>query len=214
MRLVEVRWGRLVSARLLHSSDAWLAFSPRRQFTVLTSPLVSASGGSDCQWPGWATYAMMVGMADEKESQRDVELLAIALKHATQVYKSRMTNGLQVLNHFLVAVAVLSAAYVSALNGKLHAVGCAIGLLGVVLSTVTYLVGRRRRDVSRLAEIPMKEIENRLADRLKIGSLRMTDRAEMQRSIWWKSSTLMANGIFTLAIIVSIAASSYALFSR
>jgi hypothetical protein len=125
-----------------------------------------------------------------------------------------MASGLQVLNYFLVAAAVLSAAYVSALNGKLHAIGCAIGLLGVALSSVTYLVGRRQRDVARLAEMPMKEIEEILAENLNLSSLRMIDQAETQRNIWWRSSTLMANGIFTLAAIVSVAASAYALFSR
>ena len=157
---------------------------------------------------------MISRMAGPTKNHHDIELLTIALDHVTRLYDSRMANGLQVLNYFLVAAAVLSAAYVSALNGKLHAIGCAIGLLGVALSTVTYLVGRRQRDVARLAEIPMKEIEKTLAENLDLGSLQMIDHAETQRNTWWRSSTLMATGIFTLAAIVSVAASAYALFSR
>ena len=131
------------------------------------------------QWIGQSCND--IRMADPTRNQRDVELLTIALDHVTRLYDSRMTNSLQVLNYFLVAAAVLSAAYVSAINGKLHAIGCAIGLLGVALSSVTYLVGRRQRDVARLAEVPMKEIEEILAENLKIGSLRMIDHAETQR---------------------------------
>jgi hypothetical protein len=159
-------------------------------------------------------HAMMSGVARTARNDRDHELLGIALDHVTRLYDSRTGNGLQVLNYFLVAVAVLSAAYVSALNGKLHAVGCAIGLAGVPLSIVAYLVGRRQRDVARLAEIPMKEIQAILADSLDIGSLRMTEHADEQRKSWWRSSTHMANAIFVLAAMISVAAAVYAVLIR
>lgn len=156
----------------------------------------------------------MVGMTQPEDAKANYELLTLALDHATRLYDSRTSSGLQVLNYFLVAVAVLAAAYVSALNGKLHAVGCAIGLAGIPLSAVTYLVGRRQRDVAKLAEIPMTEIQNVLADGLGIESLRMADHAEKSRTGWWRSSALMAGLIFTLAALVSLAAAAYALFSR
>ena len=153
----------------------------------------------------------MFVMTGADESQLDDSLLKIALDHATRIYESRTSNGLQVLNYFLVAVAVLAAAYVSALNGRLHTVGCAIGLAGVPLSMVAYLVGRRQRDVARLAEVPIREIQGILADRLAIGSLQMTARAEEQRKEWWRSSTMLSTAIFTLATLVSISAGVYAL---
>jgi hypothetical protein len=153
-------------------------------------------------------------MDSEITNHRDVQLLNIALDQATRLYESRTANGLQILNYFLVATAVLSTAYVSAINGKLHLLGFAIGLLGMTLSIVAYLVGRRQRDVARLAEIPMKEIQGVLADSLDIDSLRMSDRAEEQRRTWWRSSTLMANTLFPLAAVTSVVAGIYALFSR
>jgi hypothetical protein len=164
--------------------------------------------------PEVRVYAMILSMGSETTDHRDVQLLTIALDHATRLYESRMANGHQVLNYFLVATAVLSTAYVSAINGKLHLVGFAVGLLGMTLAIVAYLVGRRQRDVARLAEMPMKEIQEVLADSLDIDSLRMSDRAEGQRTTWWRSSTLMANAIFTLAAIVSVTAAIYALLSR
>ena len=149
-------------------------------------------------------------MTGEGRAQHDVALLALALDHVTRWYEFRTTSGLQVLNFFLLASAVMSAAYVSAINGRLHTVAGAIALIGVTVSGAAYFVGRRQRDVARLAVAPLKEIESRLAIDLSIDSLRMTGRAEEHRKLWWHNPTVTANVVFPLAAVVSVAAAIYA----
>jgi len=153
-------------------------------------------------------------MTDVDKKQRDIALLTIALDHVWRWHEFRNASGLQVLNYYLLASAVMSAAYVSAINGRLHAVAGAIALLGVAVSGAAYLVGRRQRDVARLAEGPLKQIQDLLATDLDIDSLRMAERAAEHRKTWWHNSTVTANIIFPLAAIVSIAAAAYAWIIR
>ncbi len=145
---------------------------------------------------------------------KDIALLTVALDHATGWYQFRTSNGLQVLNFLLVATAVLSAAYVSAINGGLHVVAGAIALVGLAVSGGAYLVGRRQRDDARLAETPIMEIQNRLAADLNIDSLRMAQRSVEDRKIWWHSAKTIAHIIFQLGAVLSIAAAVYAWFIR
>ena len=134
-------------------------------------------------------------MTGGDRAQHDVALLALALDHVIRWYEFRTTSGLQVLNFFLLASAVMSAAYVSAINGRLHTVAGAIALIGVTVSGAAYFVGRRQRDVARLAVAPLKEIESRLA---------------IDRKLWWHNPTVTANVVFPLAAVVSVAAAIYA----
>jgi hypothetical protein len=108
--------------------------------------------------------------ADVSVTQTDLDSLAMALEHVTKWREFYTTSGLQVLYFFLVAAALLSTAYVSALNGRLHFIAGAIALGGVALSATAYLVGRRQRDVARLADPPMAELESRLASILRVDS--------------------------------------------
>ena len=153
-------------------------------------------------------------MINTDKDRGDIALLTIALDHVSRWHEFRTTSGLQVLNFFLLASAVMSAAYVSAINGRLHTVAGAIALTGVAVSGAAYLVGRRQRDVARLAEAPLMEIQDRLASDLNIDSLRMAERAMVHRKLWWHNPTVTANVIFPLAAAVSAAAAVYAWFIR
>src|ERR1700739_2370486 len=108
------------------------------------------------------------------DSTSELALLSMALEHVDRWVEGRNTSGLQVLNFFLITVALLSTAYVSAINGRLHLVASAVAVAGTVVSSTAYLVGRQRRDAARLGENPMAVLQDRLASQLGIDSLRMT----------------------------------------
>jgi hypothetical protein len=78
----------------------------------------------------------MADGASLEHPQKDDEtaLLIAALNHSSASFDARISRGLQVVNYYLVAVAVLANAYVSALNAKLYAVVAVIGLSAVPLT--------------------------------------------------------------------------------
>ena len=84
----------------------------------------------------------------------DVALLTTALGHVWAWYDARINRGLQVLNFYLVSMAILATAYVSALNSRLYAVAAVLGLLGAAATFAAYKVGRRQQAIAKVAELP------------------------------------------------------------
>ena len=81
----------------------------------------------------------------ERPAEDDTALLIAALSYALGWYEARIDRGLQVINYFLVASAVLATAYVSALDGKRYAVPAVIALAGAALTGLAFILGRRQR---------------------------------------------------------------------
>jgi hypothetical protein len=125
-----------------------------------------------------------------------------------------MSNGLQVLNYFLVASAIMATAYVSALNGKRYAVAGAIAAIGLVISCAAYVAGRQQRDMAFLAIEPYREIQARLALSLGIESLRMVERGSERLAITKERQRIAASIVFILAACVSVVAAVYPWIAR
>ncbi len=96
------------------------------------------------------------------------ETLATALDHTWRWYEFRYAQATQVLNFYVVAVAVLTTGYVTALNSKLYVPAGGVGLIVAGLSIATALVGKRLRDSALLASQPLAIIQERLATSLNL----------------------------------------------
>lgn len=152
-------------------------------------------------------------MTDVSGDKQSSELLKMALDHVARWNEFHVTNGLQVINFFLVTVAVLAAAYVSALKGNLDLIAGVIALVGAAASGAAYLVGRRQRSIAGLAWEPLKEIQHRIAEGLNIDSLRMAERADASVQAFWHRSHYTINAIFPVIMALSAAAAIYAWLS-
>lgn len=137
----------------------------------------------------------------------DTALLIAALNHSWAWYDAGYNRGLQVINYFLVAIAVLATAYVSAINGKHYAIAVAIALSGAVLTAVTFTVGHRQRRRAAAGEVALAALQSRIADRLMIDSLRMVG-SEIGKAPKPYFPVRLA---FGLALLLSIGAVLYAL---
>ncbi|MGW4960173.1 hypothetical protein ACWEPL_23390 [Nonomuraea sp. NPDC004186] len=135
----------------------------------------------------------------------DHESLVAALEHATRWYEYRISQGLQVLNFYLVSTAVNSAAYVAALQAKLDAVAGAVGLVAALVSVAAALAGWRSRGLARLALQPIAEIQDRLAATLNMDSLRL-----VQRNPHRTFTTPISLVMFVLACVISVSGALYA----
>jgi hypothetical protein len=71
-------------------------------------------------------------------------LLTTALDHAWRWYDLRINSGLQILNFYLLAMTVLTAAYVSAFTSRNHVISVAVALAGAAVSASSYMAGYDR----------------------------------------------------------------------
>jgi hypothetical protein len=142
------------------------------------------------------------------QGDEDTALLIAALDHSWTTLDARLNRGLQVVNYYLVAAAILANAYVSAFNAKLYTVAAVIGLSGLALTMVTFAVGFRQRRLAHFSEFALIELQDRLADRLGISALRLHE--EVPRAFTF-SKTPYSYIAFVLAALLSAGAVPYAL---
>jgi hypothetical protein len=143
--------------------------------------------------------------ADEHPSWDDTALLIAALNHCTGWFEARVDRGLQVINYFVVAGAVLATAYVSAISGKHYAIAVVVSLAGTALAALAFTIGLRERRYAAEVQPALAELQGRIADRLNIGSLRIIPPRPGTRG------TPQVRIAFGLAIVLSLGAALYAL---
>jgi hypothetical protein len=153
-------------------------------------------------------------VADTDQQQSKIPLLTTALDHAWRWYDIRISSGLQILNFYLLAMAVLTTAYVSGLNARNHVVSVAVALAAAAVTVSTYTVGARQDHVARLALVPIQEVENRLADELNIGSLRLVEQYRVRHRLSTYAARGIAHFIYPLIIAVCVAAAIYAAVTK
>ena len=143
--------------------------------------------------------------ADEHPPKDDTELLIAALNNSWAWYDARVNRGLQVINYYLLASAVVATAYVSAINGKLYGIAAIIAVSEAALTTVAYMLGRRERWSAQAARPALRELQLRIADRLEMDAFRMA------RPPASAASRFAVKIAFGLAILLSIGSAIYAL---
>lgn len=142
------------------------------------------------------------------EDQAEGEALTVALDHAWRWYELRVNSALQIINYYLIAAAVTSAAYVSALNARRYFIAGMIAIIASAISVGAYSGGHRQQRISDLAIAPIREIEGRLADLLDIDSLRMIQRFEAGPKL--RLPFLQAHILYPVGVIVGVAGAVYA----
>ncbi len=142
---------------------------------------------------------------DEYPPRDDAALLIAALNHAWVWYDARISRGLQVVNYFLVASAVLATAYVSAIDGKHDAIAAAIALAETALTAATYTIGRLQRHMATAARPALDDLQARIAERLTLDTFRQL--GPPITAAYGVSVRIL----FGLAILLSVGAALYAL---
>jgi hypothetical protein len=143
--------------------------------------------------------------------ENDHAKLATALDHSWRWFELRVSHGMQMLNFAVVAFALLSAAYVSALSDKLYGIAGAVALLAATVATTASLTARRQRQIAWVAADPIREIQRRLAADLGIDSLRILERSPPARSRW-RSAMWLAAVLHALVLTTCLTAAAAAWF--
>ena len=139
------------------------------------------------------------------------EALRTSLDHAWAWYNIRFGQYMQLLNFALLAFAVFSAAYVTALSSNLHAVASGVGIVGTGASLAVAYAGKIIQHRADLAQPPLTEIQDRLAHESKIESLRMF--AAAQTSAHPIRSRHLADTALTIMAAVWLTAAVYPLMA-
>ena len=137
--------------------------------------------------------------------------LATALDHSWRWFELRISHGMQMLNFAVVAFALLSAAYVSALSNKLYDIAGGVAMLAAAVAITAYLTARRQRQIGWIAAEPIREIQRRLAADLGIDSLRILDRSPAARS-HWRSAMWLATALHAVVLVTCLTAAATAWF--
>lgn len=137
--------------------------------------------------------------------------MATALDHSWRWFELRVSHGMQMLNFGVVAFALLSAAYVSALSDKLYGVAGAVALLAAAVAITTYLTARRQRQIAWIAGPPIREIQRRLAADLRIESLCILDRSPAAQTRW-RSAMWLASALHAVVLVTCLTAAATAWF--
>lgn len=105
----------------------------------------------------------------------------VAVEHAWSWFELHANQRLQMFNFWLISVAFLAAAYVTALTASHEPLACVVAVLGFALSVCFHRLERRTRGLVRIGEAALEELEERLARRTGVEEMRIVVTAHSQR---------------------------------
>jgi hypothetical protein len=150
---------------------------------------------------------MTVGESPDKHaSEDDPELLAGALNYVWARYDGRRQRSFQILNYYLVAIAILVTAYTTAIKDKNYGIAAVPALAGLGLTALVIVGLLHEQDAANSAKRPLAELQGRVAGRLRVDSIPEVGPPRGGR--WGR--VVVASG-FALAALLNIGALLYAL---
>jgi len=137
-------------------------------------------------------------MADEPDHAKT------ALDHAWDWFSLHATQRLQSVNFYLIAIAFLSAAFVTAVKEKMDAVAAGVAVLAIATSFFFYRMERRIRSLIHAAEGALGPLQDSLANTLNIPALRIVATVEAGNPGEWKYSKVFRYLYFTTALMFGL----------
>jgi hypothetical protein len=106
--------------------------------------------------------------ASEQPPGDDTALLTAALNQAWAQYDAEINRGVQVVNYYVVATAVVATAYVGAINGSHYLIAAVLALSEATLTTVTFLIWLRQREAAHPSLLALRELQGRVDTRMNM----------------------------------------------
>jgi hypothetical protein len=149
-------------------------------------------------------------MTDETSEDNDLAVLQTALAHGQSWIELHTNQRQNLLNFFLVAVAFLFNAYVSSISAHRYALAGSIAFLGAFISLAFTAMDLRNRDLTRAGEVTVRDIEERLARKCSLPSLRIIEAIDLPRHPWLSIGKIIRS-IHVCVGIVFLGVAIYAL---
>jgi hypothetical protein len=142
-------------------------------------------------------------MKDQHQNETEL-LLRDVLDHSWKWFELHASQRMQLINYFLVAVAFLSAAYAAGLRDDAPEVSAAVSVLGVILSVCFQRIEARTRQLIKLGEQSMNEVETIMKYQFELSNIMLVQRAEEQRSRFTSYRTVIRDLHWSTLIIFAI----------
>jgi hypothetical protein len=123
-------------------------------------------------------------MTDKISEEYELSILQVALAHAQSWVELHTNQRQNLLNFFLIAAAFLFNAYVGAISAHRYILAGTIGCLGAFISFGFTEMDLRNRDLTRAGEATVRDIEDRLARKCSLPSLRIIEAIDLPRHPW------------------------------
>ena len=138
----------------------------------------------------------------------DHDLAKIALEHAWNWFSVHADHRLRAVNFFLIAVAFLVTAYVTALE-KNPPLAIAVGVVGLFVTFAFNRLELRIRELVKAGEAAMGPFQGRLAGLTGVDQLRIVQRVEMSGRPFTKYSKVIGT-LHWVAYVCFLGATLYA----
>lgn len=148
---------------------------------------------------------MVAEQPSKHEPEDDTALLIAALNHMMAWHEARIDRGLQVINYFIIAGAVLITAYAGAFDGKHYGIAVAVALSGMALTIFTFVAIREQRRGAGEAEPVIGELQGRVASKLQVDSFRI-----YAPQVGGQSASIGTKIVFALMVLLSVGSAIYA----
>lgn len=123
-------------------------------------------------------------MTDSESSDK------IAFEYAWGWFSLHAGQRMQAVNFFLIAITFLSGSYVSAVAGNRPGLAIGISLLGAFSSFIFYRIERRVRGLIHAAEDALRPLEQSMASRTGVESMRIVESVATIPKDSWPYSTV------------------------
>lgn len=159
-----------------------------------------------------AVAGLMRVIADALKSYGDVgekALVSEALDHAWEWFSLHAGHRMQSVNFFLVAVAFLSGAFVTAVRVPDWRIAAGVAALGVLVSVVFNLLEWRIKELIHAGEAAIKPLQKHMAQGTGVPEIQILEKVEVSRKKFTKYSVVI-NALHWLSGIGFVVAAVYA----
>jgi hypothetical protein len=169
---------------------------PLKAVFIYGKATVRLEGGPDeiqkCLESGSVSkHLMSAAAATKSEGQVDDETFELALEHGWEWFSLHADHRMKSVHFFLISVAFLTAAYVTALRFSHPGVALGVSIVGILLTIAFSRIELRIRELIKASEAALKPLQATLAVRTSIEHFKLFEVVEQGKNSLTKYSTVV-----------------------
>ncbi|WP_156891542.1 hypothetical protein [Agromyces subbeticus] len=134
----------------------------------------------------------------------------LALSHAWAWFALHAGQRMQVINYYLITIALILAGYGVAFQSQNFLIAATVALAGLGVSVAFWMLDRRTKELVKAAEVPLRELQRRLAVRTSLPTLTLVALVEKPgpRTVTYSRAigvlTIVVSVLMVVALVVAL----------